>query len=161
VAAADARIAAATRDITTAAFMQAGAELDYTVSLCRGTTATSVELRRGHEVVLLRILNGGDMDFDHAGLFDATCEQRQLGLEQGVERRGITLARRHWRSRDAASGGELAAAARVDRDLNLALATVLDTEQAAASAPTRCTVTGARAAGGRPRPRTIRRNGKV
>jgi hypothetical protein len=114
VAAADARIAVALRGITAGAFTQAAVELDYAVSVCRGTTALGVELRRGREVVLLRIHNGGELDFDHFGLLDAKCGQRQLSLERAVERRGITLAKRHQRYHDAAGGGEQIAGARGD-----------------------------------------------
>jgi hypothetical protein len=92
VTAANAWLAAATRDITARAFMQAAGELDYTVSVCRGATATGVELRRGDELVLLRIHDGGDVDVDHAGPAGATGGQQLLRLEQAIARRGILLA---------------------------------------------------------------------
>jgi hypothetical protein len=149
VAAAGARLATATRDIIAGAFTRAAAELDYTVSVCRGATATGVELRRENELVLLRIKDGGDVDVDHAGLIDAVSGQQQLGLEQAIEHRGITLTKRRQRYHDAADGGELIAAAAARGDASLARATVLDTE-ADTSVPARRAATGARAAGGRP-----------
>jgi len=131
VAVADARVTATARDITASAFAESGRELGYTASLCRAEAATGVELRREHEVVLIRVHDGGEVEFDHAGLFDAACGERQLKLEQGAERRGVTLTQRNQHYHDAPGGGELIAAAGASGDPSLARATALAAEQPA------------------------------
>lgn len=122
VTAANAWLATATRDIIARAFMQAAGELDYTVSVCRGATATRVELCRDDEPVLLRIHDGGDVDVDHAGPAGATGGQQLLRLEQAIARRGILLANRRQRYGDAAGGGTLIAGAAARGDASLARA---------------------------------------
>jgi hypothetical protein len=122
-------IAGATRDITAEAFAEAGTELQYAVSVCRGSTATGVELRRAHEVMLLRIHDGGLVESDHAGLVDGTCGDRQRELEEAVARRGIELAGRKQLNHGAYQGGELISAAAARGDESLARATVTDAGQ--------------------------------
>lgn len=134
VAAADVTVVATARDITASAFAESGLELGYTVSACRADAATGLELRREHEVVLLRIHDGGEVEFDHAGLFDAVCGERQLKLELGAERRGITLTQRNQHYHGAPSGGELIVAAGASGDPSLARATALAAGQPAPQA---------------------------
>jgi hypothetical protein len=125
VAVADARITAAARDMTANAFAESGAELGYTAWVFSADAATGVELRRDHEVVLVRVHDDGAVDFDHAGLFDAACGERQLQLERGAERRGVVLTQRNQRYHKASGGGELIAAAGASGDPSLARATAL------------------------------------
>jgi hypothetical protein len=126
LAAADTAIGHMTRDITTEAFAVTGAELGYEVFVCRGDVATGIELRREHEILLLRVANGGAVDFDHAGLADAACGDSQRELEQGVARRGITLIRREQTDHGRVQGGNLIRAAAARRDPSLARAVILD-----------------------------------
>lgn len=145
VAVADATVTATARDITASAFAESGLELGYTVSACRAETATGLELRREHEIVLLRVHDGGEVEFDHAGLFDAACGGRQLALEQGAERRGVALTQRNQHYHGAPGGGELIAAAGASGDPSLARATALAAGQPAAQqAPAARRVTGKR-----------------
>jgi hypothetical protein len=154
VAAADGTVAATARDITASAFAESGLELGYSVSACRADAATGLELRREHEVVLLRIHDGGEVEFDHAGLFDAACGERQLQLEQAAERRGITLTQRSQHYHGAPGGGQLIAAAGASGDPSLARATALAAGQPAPQAPAGRKVAGDRQ---RARPKQRRR----
>jgi hypothetical protein len=132
VSTAEASIANATRALTADAFAQAGTGLGYTVSVCAGNSTTGVELRRNHELILLRIRNGGAVESDHAGLKDATCGDRQRDLEQAAARLGITVADRRQRDHGLAVGGDLITAAARLHDTSLARATVRDGEPAGA-----------------------------
>jgi hypothetical protein len=114
VAVADAAVTGAARDLTAGAVLQAAFEFYDAISARRGATATDVELRRGPEVVLLTIRDGGDMDIDHAGLLAETCGERQIRLERAVQRRGITLTRHHQRFHDEAEGELVAGRAALD-----------------------------------------------
>lgn len=134
VTAARSAIAGATRDVTADAFAEAGRELAYTVSLCRGASATGVELRRANEVMLLRIHDGGGIEFDQAGLLDDRCADRQHELEEAVARRGIALTGQKQRDHGAYNGGDLISAAAALDDPSLARATVTDAERTAARA---------------------------
>jgi hypothetical protein len=122
-------IAGATRDVTADAFAEAGRELQYTVSLCRGISATGIELRRPNEVMLVRIHDGGAIESDHAGLVDNSCADRQHELEEAVARRGIALTGRKQLNHGAYNGGDLISAAAALGDPSLARATVTDTER--------------------------------
>jgi hypothetical protein len=124
-------IAGATRDVTADAFAEAGRDLRYTVSLCRGASATGIELRRANEIMLLRIHDGGVIESDHAGLVDNTCADRQRELEEAVARRGIVLTGRKQLNHGAYNGGDLITAAASVGDPSLARATVTHAEQAA------------------------------
>lgn len=128
---ASATIGSATRDITAGAFAEAGAELGYAVSVCRGEEATGIELRRGHELVLMRVSGDGAVESDHAGLVDATCGDRQRELEQAAARRGITITHRDQSDHASAQGGILIRNAAARRDPSLARAVTYGTEQAA------------------------------
>lgn len=150
VGAARAAITIAARDITANAFAEAGAELGYTVSVCQGDAATGVEMRRDHEVVLVRVHDSGDVELDHAGLFDASCGERQLRLEQGAERRGVRLTRRNQEFHGAASGGELIAAAAATGDASLARATALAATRHGLTPAKRTVTTSPPAEGQRP-----------
>jgi hypothetical protein len=132
VSAAETSIANATRALTADAFAQAGADLGYTVSVCAGNSTTGMELRRNHELILLRIHNGGAVESDQAGLKDATCGDRQRELEEGAARLGITFADRCQRNHGLAVGGDLITTAARQHDTSLARATVRDAEPASA-----------------------------
>jgi hypothetical protein len=129
VSEAQAKITHTVRDITTEVFAEAGADLGYTASIYEGDTMSGVELRRAHEVILLRIHDGGAVESDHAGLVDATCGDRQRELEEAAARRGLALTDRRQRDHGAAQGGDLIVAAAHRRDSSLARATVFDAEQ--------------------------------
>jgi hypothetical protein len=86
-------VTAATRAITATTFAQSGLELGYTVSTHQGDSATCVELRRGQEIVVVGVHDGGSVEVDHGGLAEATCEERQLQLERAVQRHGVDVAR--------------------------------------------------------------------
>jgi len=124
-------IAGTTRDVTADAFAEAGRELQYTVSLCRGTSATGLELRRANEVMLLRIHDGGAIESDHAGLVDNNCTDRQRELEEAVARRGVVLTGRKQLNHGTYNGGDLITAAASLGDPSLARATVTDAERTA------------------------------
>lgn len=94
VAIASAAISVATRDVTAEAFAEAGVELGYTVSVCRADAATGIELRRGHEAVLIRVGDGGTVESGHDGPADAACGERQGQLEEAAARRGIQVTHR-------------------------------------------------------------------
>jgi len=132
VTAARSAIAGATRDVTADAFAEAGRELQYTVSLCRGASATGIELRRTNEVMLLRIHDGGAIESDHAGLVDSGCTDRQRELEEAVSRRGIVLTGRKQLNHGAYNGGDLISAAASLGDPSLARATVTSAERTGA-----------------------------
>jgi hypothetical protein len=137
IAVADAKVTATARDITADVFAESGLDLGYTVSVCQAEAATGLELRREHEVVLVRVHDGGDVEFDHAGLFDAACTDRQLELEQAAERRGIVLTQRNQHYHGAPRGGALIAAAAASGDPSLARATALAASQPAQQASAR------------------------
>ncbi len=124
-------IAGTIRDVTADAFAEAGRELQYTVSLCRGTSATGLELRRANEVMLLRIHDGGAIESDHAGLVDNSCTDRQRMLEEAVARRGIVLTGREQLNHGTYNGGDLISAAVSLADPSLARATVTNAERTA------------------------------
>jgi hypothetical protein len=87
-------VMAATRDITAHTLAKSGLELGYTVATHRADNATRVELRRGHETVMVRVHDGGNMEFDHAGLTDGTCGEHQLQLERGAKHHGVLITKR-------------------------------------------------------------------
>jgi hypothetical protein len=130
VTAAATAVNATARDITAKALEDSALELDYAVSTCRADTATGIEMRRGNEIVLMRVHDSGEVEFDHAGLSDGACGERQIQLERAAERRGVTLTQRNQSYHGAPRGGELIAAAGASGDPSLARATAL-----AAAAP--------------------------
>jgi hypothetical protein len=87
-------VMAATRDITANTIAKSGLELGYTVATHRAENATRVELRREHETVLVRVHDGGNLEFDHAGLTSATCGERQLQLERAAKCHGVLITER-------------------------------------------------------------------
>lgn len=87
-------VTVATRDITANTIAKSGRELGYTVATHRAENATCVELRRGHETVMVRVHDGGNMEFDHAGLTDDTCGEHQLQLERAAKRHGVLITER-------------------------------------------------------------------
>lgn len=123
---ASAAIGAATRDITAEAFTAAGRELGYTISVCRGDVATGIELRRDHELVLMRVDDDGAVDSDHAGLVGSACGDRQRELEEAAARRGVVITHRDEQRHSSTDGGDLIRAAAGRRDPSLARAVALN-----------------------------------
>lgn len=134
---ASAAIGAATRDITAEAFTAAGRELGYTIAVCRGDVATGIELRRDHELVLMRVDDDGAVESDHAGLAGSECGDRQRELEEAAARRGVVITRRDEQRHASARGGELIRAAAGRRDPSLARAVALSARPAAPPGPRR------------------------
>jgi hypothetical protein len=83
----------ATRDITANTFATCGLELGYAVTTHQSDSTTRVELRRGHEFVLVQVHDGGTVEFDHGGMANATGGEHQHQLELAIERRGVLVAR--------------------------------------------------------------------
>jgi hypothetical protein len=134
---ASAAIGAATRDIAAEAFMAAGRELGYTISVCHGDVATGIELRRDHELMLMRVDDDGVVESDHAGLADSTCGDRQRELEEAAARRGLAITHRDEQRNSSAQGGELIRAAAGRRDPSLARAVALSVRPAVPRDPRR------------------------
>ena len=89
-------VTAATRDITANTIAVSGLRLGYNVTTHPAETAICVELHRGHEVMLVRVHDGGNVEFDHCGLTGDTCgnptptgtgRQASESLSPGVLRR--------------------------------------------------------------------------
>lgn len=125
------------RDIIANAFADAGLDLGYTVSVCGAEAATGLELRREHEIVLLRVHDSGEVEFDHAGLSDAACTDRQLKLEQAVARQGVVLTQRIQHDHGTPQGGALIADALATGDPSLARATALTASRPTQRVPAR------------------------
>lgn len=89
-------VSAAARDITANAFAESGFELGYTVTIHHAETATRVELRRGNEIVLVAVHDGGNAEFNHSAPSDDACKEHQLQIEWAAERHGVCLARRSY-----------------------------------------------------------------
>jgi hypothetical protein len=87
-------VTAATRDITANTIAESGLRLGYTVTTHPAETATCIELRRAHEIVLVRVHDGGNVEFDHCGLTGDTCGEQQLQLERAAKHYGVFIARR-------------------------------------------------------------------
>ena len=87
-------VRAAIRDMTANTLAASGLNLGYTVTTHHAETATCVELWRGHEIVLVRVHDGGSVEFDHGGLTDDTCGERQLQLERVAKHHGILITYR-------------------------------------------------------------------
>lgn len=117
-------IAAEIRNVTADVFAAAGADLGYVVSVCAGATVTGLELRRDHELIVLRVHDGGLIESDHAGLADSLCADRQLALEHAATRRGMSLIDRRVSQHGAVTGGSLISAAVATKDPSLARAVV-------------------------------------
>jgi hypothetical protein len=84
-------VAVATQGITVTTFAESGLELGYNVTTHQAESATCVELRRGHEVVLVVVHDDGRVEFDHDG---PACEERHLQLQRVAERRGVFISQR-------------------------------------------------------------------
>ena len=134
---ASAAIGATTRDITAEAFTEAGRELGYTISVCRSDVATGIELRRDHELVLMRVDDDGTVESDHAGLVGSACGDRQRELEEAAARRGLVITHRDEQRHSSARGGELIRAAAGRRDPSLARAVALSARPAVPPGPRR------------------------
>jgi hypothetical protein len=87
-------VTVATRDITADIIAESGRELGYAVATRYSDSTTCIELRRGPEIVLVGVHDGGDVEFDHGGLTGYTCGEHQIQLELAAERRGIFVAQR-------------------------------------------------------------------
>ena len=85
-------VTAATRDITANTIAESGLSLGYSVTTHHAETDTCVELRRGHETVLVRVRDGGNVEFDHCGLTGDTSGKHQLELERAAKRYGVVIA---------------------------------------------------------------------
>jgi hypothetical protein len=94
LAVASAAVTAAARGITANTFAESGLELGYAVAAHHAGADTFVELRRGHEIVLVGVHDGGTVEFDHGGLTDDTCREHQLELERAAQGHGVIVARR-------------------------------------------------------------------
>jgi hypothetical protein len=84
-------LAAATRDITANTIAESGRGLGYTVITHPAEMATRIELRRGHEVVLVRVHDGGDLEFDHGSLTRDACGEHLLQLERAAMHYGLSI----------------------------------------------------------------------
>jgi len=88
-------IRAMTRDITANTIAKCGLKLGYAVAAHHAETATCVRLCRGNETVLVRIHDGGDLEFDHnSGLSGDACGEHQLWLERAAKSCGVLIAQR-------------------------------------------------------------------
>jgi hypothetical protein len=86
-------LAAATRDITANTIAESGRGLGYTATTHPAEIATRVELRRGHEIVLVRVHDGGDLEFDHGRPTCNACGEQQLQLERAAMHYGLSIQR--------------------------------------------------------------------
>lgn len=94
VAAAITVVTTATRDITAYTIAKCGLELGYTVASHRAENATRVELRRRHQTVMVRVHDGGNVEFGHAGLTDGIRLEHQLQLERSAGCHGVLITER-------------------------------------------------------------------
>jgi hypothetical protein len=85
-------VTAATRDITANTIAESGRGLGYTVTTHPAEMATRVELRRGHEIVLVRVQDGGDLEFDHDSRTSGACGEHQLHLERAAMHYGLSIS---------------------------------------------------------------------
>lgn len=85
-------VTAAVQAIIANIFAQSAAELGYTVTTHHAETATCVELRRRHEIVLIAVRGDGVVEFSHGELTDDTSGEHQLQLERAAGRHGIFVA---------------------------------------------------------------------
>jgi hypothetical protein len=125
------RIDVAVRGITTRAAIESAAELGYTAQVCEGAVATGLDLRRGHEILLLAVHDGGLVEADHAGLADATCDDRQRALEKALARRGVQLIGTRRVAHRSERGGTLIAGAARRNDASLARAAAAEAAERA------------------------------
>jgi hypothetical protein len=86
-------ITAATRNITANTIADSGRNLGYAVTTHPDETATCVELRRGNEIVLVQVHDGGNLEFDHCGLTSDACGEQQLQLERAAKHHGLYIQR--------------------------------------------------------------------
>ena len=87
-------VTAATREMTAKAIAESGLKLGYTVTTHHAESATCVELCREHETVLVRVHDGGNLEFDHTGPTGCTYGEHQLQLERAAKRYGVFIAQR-------------------------------------------------------------------
>jgi hypothetical protein len=86
-------VTAATRDITANTIADSGRKLGYAVTTLHAEPIIWVELRRGHEIVLVRVHDGGNMEFEHSGLTGNICGEHQLQLERAAKDHGLSIQR--------------------------------------------------------------------
>jgi hypothetical protein len=94
LAAATTIVTAAARGVTANTFAESGRELGYGATTYHAESATRVELRRRHEIVLVVVHDDGNVEFDHGGPSDDACGEHQLQLERAAGRRGVFVAQR-------------------------------------------------------------------
>jgi hypothetical protein len=94
LAVAAALVAAATRGMTADILAESGRELGYAATTHHSDSATCIELRRGPEIILVGIHDGGNVEFDHGGFTGYGCGEHQLELELAAERRGVFITQR-------------------------------------------------------------------
>jgi hypothetical protein len=87
-------VTAATRDITASTIAESALSLGYAVTTYHAETATCVELCRGQEIVLVKVHDGGNVEFDHGGITNDACGGNQLQLERAAKRRGVFITQR-------------------------------------------------------------------
>jgi hypothetical protein len=114
---------------------QASVNLGYTVTRYDGEATTGIEARRGHEVIAMSIEDRGAMEFDHAGLTDNTCLNRQSDLEGEMARLGVDLVVTTRVAHGDYRGGGLIAAAAARQRESLAHGVVGAKETASIFAP--------------------------
>jgi hypothetical protein len=114
------------RIVTVAASIDTLLAEGYTVIHESGIHADGIEARRGDEVMLLAVTDGGRTSSDHAGVGGA-CQVRQLRYEAGLARRGLTVQREVSTPHDDVSPPLIMAAARA-RERSLALAVARHTQ---------------------------------
>lgn len=65
------------------------ADLGYSVQTAEGRQTSAVEARRGHETFLVVVGDQGQIDTDHVGLADDSCNDRQRDFVDAMGRRGV------------------------------------------------------------------------
>jgi hypothetical protein len=86
-------VTAATRGMTADTIAASGLKLGYAATTHHAETATNVTLCRGNETVLVRVHDGGSLEFDHSGLTGNICGVEQLQLEQTAKHFGVFITR--------------------------------------------------------------------
>lgn len=108
-------------------------DLGYGFETAAGPTTSALEARRGHEVLLVVVENGGSITTDHAGLADDACQDRQADFVAAMARRGVRLDERaEVRHHDPRGGTPILTAARAGQ-ANLAAGAVATSRRKAAA----------------------------
>lgn len=123
------------RSVVAAAATDTLGAAGYTVIRESGPAADGVEARRGDEVLLLAVTDGGSISIDHVGT-DGACGDRQNDFEHGMAQRGITLTTRAVTAHDD-NTGPLFTAARARHEPSLARAVAQHTAPRRSARPVR------------------------